>query len=308
MHRRSKPTDACLILHKKSANRPEVRQAIDFCKQQGVDLKVRIPWRGKDRREFIDQAIKTGTSRIIAGGGDGTLNKVVNVLMKKDRSRKVSLGIMPLGTANDFAYGASIPRDDLNAALLLAATGDPTPIDVGKANDRFFLNVASGGFGAEVTATTPQKLKAALGGAAYTLAGLAKALKLQPSNCRIHMDGGAVEEVSMVAMAVGNNRFAGGGFEVAPKADMRDGLLDFSVLTADSIPNAAKLAAQLSDPMAASDKLLRHHQAKSISIESGRPLHMNLDGEPFIEKRFDFDTIRQGLSVVLGTPVESRSD
>ena len=77
---------------------------------------------------------------------------------------EIALGIVPLGTANDFATGCGIPTDDVLAALLLAAEGEPTRVDVGKANDRFFLNVASGGFGAEVTSKTPKDMKKVLGG------------------------------------------------------------------------------------------------------------------------------------------------
>ena len=145
---------ACLILHKKSCMRPEVKQAIRELDESDIDLAVRIPWRRRDMKLFIDQAIKDGVTRIIAGGGDGTLNDVVNCLMKKKRAAKVSLGVFPLGTANDFARGAGVPRDDLPAALRLAATGAATPIDIGEANGRCFINVASGGFGAEITATT----------------------------------------------------------------------------------------------------------------------------------------------------------
>lgn len=303
MPKTPKKMRACLLVHKKSANRPEVREAIEYCQQQGADLTIRIPWKGKDRRAFVDQAIRDGISRIIAGGGDGTLNKITNILMKKGRSTKVSMGIMPLGTANDFAYGAGIPREDLKAALLLAGTGTGTTIDVGKVNGQHFINVASGGFGAEITATTPQDLKAALGGAAYTLMGLAKALKLEPYNGRFVTDDGQSQEGSMIAMAVGNSRYAGGGFEVAPKADLRDGLLDISILSSISGLDPIALASEIADPFNESNKVFHYRQAKSFSIESDRPLHMNLDGEPIIDTRFEFDTVKHGLSVVLGDKV-----
>ncbi|MGI9401360.1 MAG: lipid kinase YegS, partial [Rhizobiaceae bacterium] len=267
---------------------------------QGVELSVRIPWKGKDRRAFVDQAIADGITRIIAGGGDGTLNKVSNILMKKGRAKKVSMGIMPLGTANDFAFGAGIPREDLNKALLLAATGTATAIDIGKVNGLHFINVASGGFGAEITATTPQDLKAALGGAAYTLMGLAKALKLKPYNASVVGTDGQSKEVSMIAMAVGNNRFAGGGFEVAPKADMRDGLLDLSILSNEVRLDPVAMAAEIADPFNKDNKVFHYRQERSFSIQSDRPLHMNLDGEPLIDTRFEFETIKRKLSVVLG--------
>ena len=103
-----------LILHKKSSMRPEVKEAVRDVRDRGVDVRVRIPWNRKDRNAVIRQAIKDGVTRFVTGGGDGTLNKVVNGLMKKKKwAGRVSLGVMPLGTANDFARGAGLPLDDL---------------------------------------------------------------------------------------------------------------------------------------------------------------------------------------------------
>jgi len=296
----SKKARTCLILHKKSAARPEVREAVDHCSALGHDLQVLIPWRGRDRRAFIDRAIKDGCERIIAGGGDGTLNKVVNALLRKKRKTPVSLGLLPLGTANDFAFGAGLPKDDLKACLEIAITGEATPIDVGRVNGRHFINVASGGFGAEITATTPQDFKKALGGAAYTLMGMAKAFSLKPHNAIFTADDGVSVETTMIAMAVGNNRFAGGGFEVAPKADMRDGLLDFSILTAATDLSPTAFAAELKNPFDENNRLLRYRQSRTLLVEADRPLHLNLDGEPVVDTRFTFDVLKHGLPVVLG--------
>ncbi len=293
------PTKACLLLHKKSCMRPEVKDAIKNVQGSGVDLMVRIPWRKRDMKTFIKEAKKVGISRIIAGGGDGTLNDVVNCLMKKGRAEDFSLGVFPLGTANDFARGAGIPRDDLSAALQLAATGMATPIDVGEANGRFFVNVASGGFGAEVTATTPKQLKAALGGLAYSLMGMVKVMNLQPYTGRLITADGKSEEGSMVVMAVGNNRFAGGGFEVAPKADLQDGLLDLAAISSADVSNAKAIAAELEDPFNEANQFLLYRQLDGFVIESDKPLHMNLDGEPCVGDRFEFKTHPRALGVVL---------
>ena len=294
------PDKACLILHKKTCMRPDVVQAIEALEQSDFDLMVRIPWSRSDMKMFMRQAIADGVTRIIAGGGDGTLNDIANFLMKKDRAQKTSLGVFPLGTANDFARGAEIPANDLTAALHLAATGTATPIDIGEVNGRCFINVASGGFGAEITATTPKDLKKALGGAAYTLMGLAKVINLQPYIGRYTDPDGRTEEASVIVMAVGNNRFAGGGFEVAPKANMQDGLLDFSVLSSDGAPDPRVIAAELADPFNSENRYLRYHQASTFTFESDRPLHMNLDGEPMLESRFEFKTHPRALEVVLG--------
>lgn len=291
---------AWLIMHKKSCMRPEVKAAIKAVRKAGVDLTVRIPWAKRDITTFIKQAIKEGVTRIIAGGGDGTLGHVTNSLLKKGRAKKVSLGVFPLGTANDFARGAGVPRDDLTAALSLAATGKALAIDIGEVNGRYFINVASGGFGAAITAATPQDLKKALGGVAYTLVGLARVSELKPYRGTYTGPDGAREEGTMMVMAVGNNRFAGGGFEVAPKADLQDGLLDLAVLSADRLPPPDVIKAELEDPMNTANKFLRYRQVSSFTIETDRPLHMNLDGEPMVDQHFSFKAHPGALNVVLG--------
>jgi YegS/Rv2252/BmrU family lipid kinase len=188
-----KAAKACLVLHKKSCTRPELKAAVKHV-QSGIDLHVYIPWSRKDLRAFVRQAIKDDAQRIVSGGGDGTLNAVVNAMIRGDKRSKTSLGILPLGTANDFAKGAGIDAKDLIGALKLACTGSPTKIDVGRMNDQYFIKVASAGFGAEVTATTPQDMKQFLGGMAYSIMGFVKAFQLEPYEGRLILPDGVVKE------------------------------------------------------------------------------------------------------------------
>lgn len=289
-----------LLLHKKSGARPEVKQAISDLKDRGIKVNVQIPWSRKDCRRIIKEAIKDGATRIVSGGGDGTLNGIVNVLMTMKQADPVSLGVLPLGTANDFARGAGLPLNDLSSALHIAAVGEATPIDIGQANDRFFINVASGGFGAEVTATTPQDMKLALGGAAYSIMGLVKVLQLKPYVGRIIFADGTAKKWEMVVMAVGNSRFAGGAFEVAPRASLTDGLLDLTALAPVKAIDLGEVAAELIDQFNEANRFLFYRQLSSFVIESDRPLHMNLDGEPMVDNRFAFDAHPRALPVVLG--------
>ena len=205
-----------------------------------------------------------------------------------------------MGTANDFARGIGVPLDNLEAALKLACQGPATPIDVGRMNGQHFINVASGGFGSEITAATPQDMKRALGGVAYTLMGIAKVAELKPYLCRFSA-GEAFEETTMLVMAVGNNRYAGGAFDVTPKADVSDGLLDIAVLSDFAPRDVPQVAAELADPFNEENRFLHYRQALSFSIEADRPLHINLDGEPVIATRFDFDILPKSLPVVLGS-------
>src|SRR5712692_3171358 len=157
-----------LILNGKAAGNNALRTAVARQRAVWHSIEVRVTWEKGDARRFVSEAGEVDL--LIAAGGDGTLNEVVHGLMGLSRDARPVFGVVPLGTANDFATGCEIPRDP-ETALALCMEGEAVPIDVGKANEHWFLNAASIGFGAEVTATTPPELKRLLGHAAYTVMG-----------------------------------------------------------------------------------------------------------------------------------------
>ena len=158
--------------------------------------------------------------------------------------------------------------------------------------------MASAGFGAEITATTPIQLKKALGGAAYTLMGMVKALNLSPYPARVLVPGQEPVEADMLFMAVGNSRFAGGGFAVAPDAKLDDGLLDLTAVVHGPGFSLPKLARELEDPKNPDNKFVYYRQLPKFTIEADQGLHCNLDGEPVHEKRFRFRLYPRRLRVV----------
>lgn len=285
-----------LILHRKACTRPEVEEAVAQVRDAGIDLQVLVPWGGEDLAVAVERAIAGGAARIVAGGGDGTVNAVVNAMLENARTPAVTLGVLPLGTANDFARGAGIPPEDLNAALMLACTGQTTQIDAGRMNGRYFINAASGGFGAEITAQTPKGLKAVLGGAAYSIMGLIKAFELEAYEARLILPDGSAEDHTFQLMAVGNARFAGGGFEIAPRASMSDGLLDLAFVS-DVVASSLDV---LGDTFDEANESLHYRQLESFVVETDQDLHMNLDGEPTQATRFEFDVFPRAISMVLG--------
>jgi lipid kinase YegS len=260
---------------------------------------VRIPWNKRDKRRVVKEALDAGSSRIIAGGGDGTINAVVNALVGKGKKPpRATMGVLPLGTANDFAHGIGLPVDDLGRCLEIACTRPARQIDVGRANRRCFINVASGGFGAEITATTPVKMKKALGGGAYTIMGLIKAFNLQPYEGRLLVPGEEPLEGAMLVMAVGNSRLAGGGFEVAPEARLDDGLLDIAIVRHRSDVDLKGLAAELKTPTSPDNRVLYYRQLAEFTIEAKDEVHFNLDGEPVRKHEFAFSVLPGHLGVV----------
>ena len=257
-----------------------------------------VPFNKAEKPRIVREALERGATRIIAGGGDGTINAVADAILTSGEGKPdVTLGICPLGTANDFARGCELPADDLAECLRIGCERPGREIDVGVLNGRHFLNVASLGFGAEITATTPIALKQALGGAAYTLMGMVKALSLSPYEGRIIVPGEDPIEGSILFAAVGNNHYAGGGFDVAPLSAIDDGLLDLVALRADRGVQLTNIAQELKDPMNPDNVYVAYRQLAEFTIESGRKLHCNLDGEPVRKKRLRFSVLPRHLKV-----------
>lgn len=154
---------ALLIINGKSSGNEEVRAAVNLLRHEGQTLHVRVTWELGDAARYVKEASQLRVETVIAGGGDGTINEVAAALAQLPAEFRPILGILPLGTANDFATACSIPlQPDL--ALQLAIKGRAVPIDLAKVNDeRYFINMATGGFGTRITTETPEKLKAALG-------------------------------------------------------------------------------------------------------------------------------------------------
>lgn len=288
-----------LILNGKSAGDPEIRQAVQTVRDQGVDLQVRVTWEGGDAARLADEAAKDSIDVVIAGGGDGTVNEVANGLIQSEGELRTAMAILPLGTANDFARGCGIPTDTPEEALMLAANGDIRNIDVGRMNDQIFVNVASGGFGAEVTANTPIPMKKALGGGAYSLMGLVTALKMRPYRGTIKLPNGDEQQGTLIVLAVGNGRQAGGGYQVAPDALIDDGLLDVMAIHDVELNQLGNVFGELMEPRNIDNKYVHYFQIPSFEIEMLDDLQFNLDGEPVRDTSFKFETMCGVLPFVL---------
>lgn len=287
-----------IILNGKSAARPEVRSAVNRLRHDGHEVSVRVTWEGGDAQRLANEAASQCDSVIVAAGGDGTVNEVLNGILDSGNHESAVMAILPLGTANDFATSAGLPVSDPYSAMKFAAEGTATKVDVGVVNGRRFLNLASGGFGAEVTTHTPIGLKNSLGGGAYALMAILLAMKAHPYRGKLTTPEGNYEG-TMLIMAVGNGRQAGGGAQLTPQAYINDGLLDVMIVPDHDHTRFAHL---LNDMVA-----LRHGESPEFhylrlsrfSVESEVELQFNLDGEPLRSRRFEFDLLPSALKIVL---------
>ena len=223
-----------LILNGKSAGNDAVRDAVAALRDSGLRLDVRVTWEHGDAERYVAEAIENGIDTVIAGGGDGTLSEVAAALAHRDETAETlpSLGLLPLGTANDFATAAGIPAEP-EAALSLIRDSAAVPIDLLKlqANDEthWVANLASGGFGTQVTTETHEGLKKLLGGLAYVLTGLSKLGRIEPLQARVRGPG-LDWSGDFIALGIGNGRQAGGGQALCPQALVDDGLLDLTIV------------------------------------------------------------------------------
>ncbi|WP_022654016.1 lipid kinase YegS [Aquaspirillum serpens] len=285
-----------IIANGKAASDPALREAVHSLRHSGVELEMRVTWEGGDAVRFAGEAVREGVDTVIAAGGDGTINEVVTGMLVAPVERLPSLGILPMGTANDFATACGLPLDIL-PALQLVCTLPPTWIDVGQVGGRFFINMATGGFGTQITVDTPAESKRALGGLAYLLTGLSRFSGIAAETGHFngpgfHWDG------DFLVLAVGNGRMAGGGHPLCPDACLNDGLLDVHIL-----PNAdagSALWTSLVDGVeAVAREVFVSVRTPTLEVSVPAGLAINLDGEPLQGSHFRFEVRRSALAVHL---------
>ena len=287
-----------LIVHALKAARPDLHEAITTIRQHHFfALDVRLAYLPEDIPHLVQEAVEHGIERIVAGGGDGTIHQILNALMHFPLEKRPELAILPLGTANDFATAAEIPLDPYEA-LLMAINGRAVAVDVAEVNERYFLNVASAGFGAQITTQTPPELKNILGGSAYALTGILKLFSFAPFRGRMRM-GKHQFEGSSFATAVCNGRQAGGGMILSPQAYIDDGLLDLVLFTLDPIDLPSEYLSP-SETLFGSlpfKKILRVPEVEFFP--ESEPRRINLDGEPYEAESFHFRIHSKKLGLIL---------
>lgn len=283
-----------LILNGNQATNDDVRAAVEARRATGKTVDVRVTWENGDAARFVEEAVAAGYTHLVAGGGDGTL-KLVAEALARTRS-DASLALMPLGTANDFARAAGIPADPAEALALLDTPAQP--IDLIEADGEMFLNMATGGFGSQVTANTSSELKRVLGGTAYLLTGLTRFAEVRSAYGRF--EGPDFEwEGEFLAMGIGNGRQAGGGHVLCPNAVVNDGMLDLTILPTPQ-DLMGTLGSWFSGGFASEDLFIRT-RLPWVEVSASEGVDMNLDGEPMHSTKVRFVVRSAALSVHLPT-------
>jgi diacylglycerol kinase (ATP) len=275
----------------------EVREALADFDIEWIDTK--------GAGDALEAAEGWSGGLLIVVGGDGTVNEVINGLGRAGFPRDVTLAVLPMGTGNDLAATLAIP-DELEGAQETIRKNRVRTFDVARVSsegvgERFFINVSTGGFGAETSSLADEEMKSRWGKLAYFRASLEKARDFDVREVKVVLDGDE-HMLRAVNVAVGNCRYAGGGWLAAPRANPEDGLLDLVVIEDVGLKEALELAPAA---LARSDYLDREGvfsaRARKIRVETWPgELEFTADGELIGDEPADFEVIPQTQKVVVG--------
>lgn len=243
------------------------------------DLDIVITTSRGDATRAAAQAARDGYAHLYVAGGDGTLNEVINGVAEIPGGlERVTFGLLPLGTGNDFAGALGVP-EDLAGALEVLAQGRVAEVDLGRLGDRCFVNVSAGGFVADVSDAVDAGLKSFAGKLAYLIGGAGALLDHEAVELEVTVDGEPPRVIATSLFAVCNSRLVGGGRLIAPYAVIDDGLLDVCFVKAMKTFELAGLLSQVARGIHVEDDRVAYFRAARIDLRAKLPFKVNTDGE-----------------------------
>lgn len=251
---------------------PDVLQRLE---QAGYETSCHATTGAGDATQAARLAGERGFDVVVAAGGDGTVNEVVNGLAELEKRPR--LGIIPVGTTNDFARAIGANRDVLEAADIIAR-GPAVPIDLGRVNGKYFINIAGGGRLTELTYEVPSKLKTMLGQLAYYLKGMEMLPSIRSTEVEIEYDGKHFEgEIMLFLVSLTNSV---GGFEkLAPDSSLNDGMFDLFILKKTNLADFIKIATLALRGEHINDPHVIYTKANRVKVHTKEKMQLNLDGE-----------------------------
>lgn len=241
----------------------------------GYETSAYATEREGDATLEAERALKQKYDILIVAGGDGTLNEVVNGIAEQPNRPK--LGVIPMGTVNDFGRALHLPND-IMGALDVIIEGHSTKVDIGKMNSRYFINLAAGGQLTQVSYETPSKLKSIVGSFAYYIKGFEMLPQMKAVDLRIEYDDKVFQGEALLFLLGLTNSMA--GFEkLVPDAKLDDGYYTLIIVEKANLAELGHIMTLASRGEHTKHPKVIYEKAKSINISSYTEMQLNVDGE-----------------------------
>ena len=266
---------------------------IEKCQAKGLQVMTIRAQLGVQIDRALESIDQEEYSRIIACGGDGTLNICVNSMIRNNIH--LPLGILPAGTANDFAYYFELPSD-IEKAMDIALGDKTTKADVGKVNEKYFINVAALGNMVDVSQKTDPYVKNAIGPLAYYLKAATELNQVHPINVKMTTPEKVYEE-EIFFMTVCNGESAGGFRKLSPASKMNDGKLDVIAFRKMPWLEFGPLLMEVINGRHPENKNVLYFQTPKLIIESDEDIPTDIDGEHGERLPLRFDVLKQRLDI-----------
>lgn len=256
-----------------------------------------IPHRLKNNEileAFFEKTDMKTVSKFLIAGGDGTIHQVVNMIMKLGLDKPIAL--FPAGTANDFAQYFEMPKD-IDGMIKVALRDTTIKCDIGKANDQYFINVASFGNLVDISQRVNEQAKNVLGVLAYYIKGIEEFPRLKSVQARFEMDNEIVDEEIFFALVM-NGKSAGAFRKLSPYSEINDGMLDVLIFKKCPMYEIVPLLMQVWNGEHPKSNAIHYSKTQKVHIECVNPLISDLDGEMGPELPLDIEVIKGRLEII----------
>ncbi|MEN3369833.1 MAG: diacylglycerol kinase [Verrucomicrobiota bacterium] len=295
----SKKTDkTCVILNPCAGSVIELDNLVKRIAQL-PRAEIHITNKAGSAARFARSALRKGCNMIVAAGGDGTLNEVINGI--QENAGETCVGLIPLGTGNDFARSLGLPSD-LDEALDVLRAGQTRAIDLVRVTSdevRYFVNVSAGGFSGLVNEKLTPEMKKTWGPLAYLRSAAAALPELRAYRTTLAFDNTESLMLDLYNVVVANGRYVGGGTLIAPEASVDDGLLDIILIKQRSAPELALLAAQVTVGAHLTSDAIVFRRASRLTVNSKPGMWFNVDGELVGNEPARFEILPSALRFVV---------
>ncbi len=263
---------------------------------KGMGYSVEIAYTSKEQNgiRLAKEAVEQKYELIIAGGGDGTLNEVINGVV----GSSAIIGVIPLGTVNVFCQETGIGLDSLSACDVIEK-GEIRKIDLGLAGSRYFVLCAGVGFDAHVISELEPQFKRIMGALAYPISGIKSLFSWKPTKMFIQIDNQPLKRKGFLVVIGNISSYAGPGISVTPLANLDDGWLDVCIFKKRSILDIIRYTLGVIFRQHTEFEDIEYFKAKEIKIEAERPVLVHTDCEVIGAVPMEFSIATKILPVIL---------